>query len=173
MIVCLSNWIRCSWTETSLSLVLAEVVSQSATEEESFLGQPPSSGWDASPGSTPGSVMGRRKGLWEKAWLGVATLSCSQSFLSVPSSACTVQHSWITQVPYMSMGLHGEGANSSIALTSQHHIKCSIITAPSRPSSVALRGGLALEIRSQPWHMQQALGLKQMLILTLMFHPTL
>lgn len=57
---------------------------------------------------TLGSVMGRRKGVWENAWLGVATLSCSQSSLSVPSSACTVQCSWVTKVqhaPTISAGL--------------------------------------------------------------------
>lgn len=90
-------------------------------------------------------------------------LHCS-AFLDNEGTAC----------PYRGSGsLHGEGASCSIALTSQHHIKGSIITSPSRPSSVVLRGGLALEIRNQPWHMQQALGLKQMLILTLMFHPIL
>lgn len=76
--------------------------------------------------------MGRRKGLWENAWLGVATLSCSQSFLSVPSSACTVQRSWITKVqhvPHVSVGLKAAWRRSgfqhcldkSASYQMQHH----------------------------------------------------
>ena len=155
-----------------------------ATEEEGFLGQPRSCCRDSSPGSTllvlrwaEGKVPGKIRA-WEQL-LCPALSPAFQSFL--PSFVWSVLHSSIMKVEHvlnMSVGLGAAWRRSklqhcldkSASYQVQHHI---IVTSSSRPSSVSLRWGLALEIRHQRWHVHRVLGLEQMLRLTLMFHPAL